>query len=263
MIRTEGAFARDPLYNNLQLRRVKVSAEMEYLLSPEKIKKMSADEINAVLREQFSFDYFRWQKEKGVKITESFRADCLNRVLYQCPHCGVEGHMEGRGIHLTCHACGKMWELTEAGEMRALEGETEFSHIPDWYRWERQNVRREIEAGEYSLDIPVDIYMLIDAKALYRVGEGRLEHNAEGFHLTGCEGKLDYRQKPLASYSLNADYYWYEIGDVIGVGKGDVLYYCFPKGTGDVVAKTRLAAEEMYRLAMERKSRAGEEKVPK
>ena len=37
VIRTHGAFARDPLYNCLQLRKVKVSAEMKYLLSPEDI----------------------------------------------------------------------------------------------------------------------------------------------------------------------------------------------------------------------------------
>jgi len=138
--------------------------------------------------------------------------------------------------------------------MRALEGETEFSHVPDWYRWERENVRREIEAGNYLLDVPVDICMLIDTKALYRVGTGRLVHNKEGFHLTGCDGKLDYSQKPLASYSLNADYYWYEIGDVIGIGNTDVLYYCFPKGAGDVVAKARLATEEMYRMAVRDKA---------
>lgn len=42
MIRTNGAFARDPLYNNLQLRKVRVSAEVEYLLSPEEIEKKSA-----------------------------------------------------------------------------------------------------------------------------------------------------------------------------------------------------------------------------
>ena len=35
MIRTEGAFLRDPLYNMLQLRNVKVSAKMQYVLSPE------------------------------------------------------------------------------------------------------------------------------------------------------------------------------------------------------------------------------------
>jgi hypothetical protein len=249
MIRTFGAFSRDPLYNNLQLRRVKVSAEMEYLLSPEDIASKTPEELNKILREQFSFDYFRWQKETGVKITEKFRADHLNRVLYQCPACGVEGQMVGRGITLRCRACGKTWELTEEGEMQAVMGETEFSHIPDWYRWERQNVREQIERGEYSLDVPVDVCLLVDTKALYRVGEGHLHHDADGFHLTGCGGELDYRQKPLASYSLNADYYWYEIGDVICIGNTDVLYYCFPRGEGDVVAKTRLATEELYRMA--------------
>ena len=65
------------------------------------------------------------------------------------------------------------------------------------------------------------------------------------------DGKLDYRQKPLASHSLNADYYWYEIGDMITIGNTDVQYVCFPRGAGDVVAKTRLATEELYRMAIE------------
>lgn len=255
MIRTKGAFSRDPLYNNLQLRRVKTSAEMEYLLSPEQIKAMKPDEINRVLKEQFSFDYFKWQRENDVRIKEPFRADHLDRVLYQCPNCQKEGQMEGKGTTLTCHACGKVWEMSELGEMVATAGETEFSHVPDWYRWQRANVRAEIERGEYSLDVPVDICMLVDSKALYRVGEGRLRHDENGFVLSGCEGKLNYTQKPLASYSLNADYYWYEIGDVIGIGNTDALYYCFPKEKYPV-AKTRLATEELYRMARAKKEKA-------
>ena len=31
-------------------------------------------------------------------------------------------------------------------------------------------------------------------------------------------------------------------------GNSKVLYYCFPTGQQDVVAKTRLAAEELYKL---------------
>ena len=27
------------------------------------------------------------------------------------------------------------------------------------------------------------------------------------------------------------------------------LYYCFPKNAGDIVAKARIATEELYRLA--------------
>ena len=96
--------------------------------------------------------------------------------------------------------------------------------------------------------------MLSGKYRLYRVGEGSLTHTAEGFHLTGCDGQIDYVQKPAASYSLYSDYYWYELGDMICVGNQKVQYYCFPKGAGDVVAKTRLATEELYKLSRSRRA---------
>ena len=250
MIESFGAFSRNPLYNELQIRKgVKVSAKAKLLYTREEIREKSVQELSGGLDAAFGYDHFKWQKEQGVEIHEDFRADGLNRILYKCPHCGKEGQMEGRGIHLTCHSCGKKYELTPLGEMKALEGKTEFSHIPDWYAWERDQVRQEILEGSYKLDLDVKIGMLVDTRHIYMVGEGHLTHDPEkGFTLTGCGGKLEYAQKPQASYGLYADYYWYEIADMICIGNNDVLYYCFPKESGDVVAKTRLAAEEMYKL---------------
>jgi hypothetical protein len=97
--------------------------------------------------------------------------------------------------------------------------------------------------------------MMVNMREICRVGEGRLHHDENGFHLTGCGGKLDYFQKPEASYSLYADYFWYEIGDMLCIGDHKALYYCFPQGGGDVVAKTRLAAEELYKLKRAAKAR--------
>lgn len=248
MIKTEGAFLRDPLYNMLQLRKVNVSATMSYILSPEEIKEKSVDELNEILKQLFTFDNFRDQQEKGIRVTEPFRADGLNRVLYKCPHCQVESQMEGKGTKLRCKACGKVWELTETGYLKAEDGEDIFNHVPDWYAWERECVRKELEDGTYKLDIPVLIRMLTGTKCLYTVGEGRLTHSADGFHLTGCDGKLDYVHAPNRSYSLYSDYYWYELGDMICIGDNKTLYYCFPLEGGDVVAKTRLAAEELYKM---------------
>ena len=248
MIRTYGAFARDPLYNGLQNRRVSVSAELRYLLSPAEIAEKSVGEINALLSDTFSFDNFRWQQENGVSVDEPFRADGLNRVLYKCPHCLTEGEMEGRGTMLTCRHCGRAYRLTELGALECVNGEAAFTHVPDWYAWERQCVREELENGSYCLDIPVRICMMVNTRQICRVGEGRLRHDGSGFHLTGCGGKLDYRQKPESSYSLYADYFWYEIGDMLCIGDRSALYYCFPLAGGDVVAKTRLAAEELYKL---------------
>ena len=155
--------------------------------------------------------------------------------------------MLGKGTTLTCCGCGKTWTLTPLGELEAAEGETEFSHIPDWYRWEREQVRQQILDGTYRLDIDVDIAVMVDFKAIYQVGEGHLTHDREGFTLTGCGGRLRYTQKPTARYGLYADYYWYEIADTICIGDNQRLYYCFPRG-GDVVARTRLAVEELYKL---------------
>lgn len=59
---------------------------------------------------------------------------------------------------------------------------------------------------------------------------------------------LDYKQSPDASYSLYSDFYWYELGDMISIGKCDLQYYCFPIDGNDYVAKTRLATEELYKM---------------
>ena len=154
---TQGAFARDPLYNCLQKRKVTVSAEVKCLLTADEIRTKTVAQLDEMLDAVFEFDNFAWQQENSVVIDEPFRADGLNRILYQCPHCGVEGKMEGKGTALICHSCGKVYELTETGFLQAQIGQTEFPHVPDWYNWERQQVRQALEKGTYSLDVDVDI----------------------------------------------------------------------------------------------------------
>ena len=249
---TQGAFARDPLYNCLQKRKVKVRADVTCLATAEEVKSMTVAQLDALLDKAFGFDNFRWQQENSIKIDEPFRADGLNRILYRCPHCDTEGKTEGKGVTLTCHNCGKVYTLTEYGELEAADGNAAFTHIPDWYDWQRQTVRKELEEGTYRLETDVRIGMMVDYKAIYMVGSGKLIHDNDGFRLTGCDGKLEYSQGPLSCYGLYADYYWYEIGDVICIGNQDALYYCFPENCGDVVAKTRLAVEELYKLKKRR-----------
>ena len=255
-VTTSGAFSREPLYNCLQKRKnVPVSAHVRCLLTAEEIAEKSMAELDAMLDEAFTFDGFAWQRDNEIVIDSPTRADGLNRILYRCSACGAEGEMEGKGIMLRCHHCGKTWQLDPLGRLKALKGETRFSHIPDWYAWQRQEVRRQLEEGTYKLDTDVDIGMLVDHKAIYMVGSGHLTHSTEGFTLTGCDGQLHYTHSPLASYSLYADYYWYEIADVICIGDNDTQYYCFPKDAGVPVAKARLATEELYKMKKNRPRR--------
>ena len=254
MIRTYGAFTRQPLYNDLKKRKVNVSADMKYLLSRDEIKKKSADEINEILSGEFSFDNFLWQQENKIEIAEPYRADLLNRVLYKCPHCLSEGKMQGKGVELLCNECKKSYVLDEYGYLAATDGDTRFNHIPDWFAWQRECVRKEIVEGTYSLDIPVRICMGVDLKNIYYVGKGRLTHGTDGFHLTGAGGALDYKQNPQATYSLYSDFNWYEVGDIICIGNQKALYYCIPEVKTDIVAKARLATEELYNIFKSQKN---------
>lgn len=251
MIKTYGAFARNPLYNNLQIRKVDVSADVKYLLSPQDIQNKSVEELHAIINKEFDFDNWKWQQDNKIRIDEPFRADNLNRVLYKCSVCGCEGHMKGSGIELVCEECGSKWQLNEFGSLENIINKKNgklFSHIPEWFAWEREKVREDIISGIYKIESNVDIYMMVDTKAIYKVGEGFLRHSKDGFILDGCDGKLHYEQKPTSSYSLYSDYYWYEIGDMICIGDMKTLYYCFPKDSGDIVAKARIATEEIYKL---------------
>jgi hypothetical protein len=219
---------------------------MEYIITPDQAKEMTDNELQAIIEEKFSFDNFAWQRENGIKITEPFRADGLNRVLYKCPDCLAEGQMLGNGITLTCKKCGSTHTLTEDGTL-ASDSKNAFTHIPDWFAWQRKCVKEEIDSGKYNLDIDVDICALVNTKGLYKIGSGNLRHTGEGFTLTGCDGKLSYTQKPKSLYTLNSDFFWYEIGDVISIGNQEVLYYCFPKSKDDIVTKARLATEEIFK----------------
>ena len=80
-------------------------------------------------------------------------------------------------------------------------------------------------------------------------------HTTAGFHLTGCDGQIDYKLKSQASYSLYSDFFWYEIGDMISIGDDKIQYYCFPKNGENIAAKTRLATEELFKLTKSAKNK--------
>ena len=247
MIKTNGAFLYDPLYNGLQLRKVPISCEVYELFSKEEIENMPLEKMNERINEAFTLDAFKSQKENNVIVDEPFRADGLDRILYKCPNCKSENSTVGKGTKFYCKNCNKTYDFTVLGELKAIDGNTEFSHIPTFYNWERQCVKNEILSNDYQVDVKVDIAVIRNFSYLYMVGSGTLTHSENGFTLTSDDGLINYTQPPLSSYTLNADYYWYEIGDMVSIGNKEALYYCFPKSPVSVT-KMRLATEEIYKI---------------
>lgn len=254
MIETKGAFLQKPLFAALKKRKVAVTAEVKLLIDRDDIENKTNKELDAILEDAFSFDGFDRQFKEQIKIDEPYRAEGLERILYKCCDCGAEGQMETQGDTLTCKACGHAFHMDEYGRLHSKEGETRFSHIPDWVDWERDCVKQEIEENRYRLEADVRILMSVDYKAIYDVGRGHLVHDETGFHLRGDDGKLSYDHSPMTSHSVCADFHWYEIGDVVGIGTKEETYYCMFDSTCYAM-KARLAAEELYLKLRPRKPR--------
>jgi len=251
-----GNYLNAPFWDFRQYRKLPFYATMKQVLTAEEVQQKSADEINAIIRKELEYDEHRWQKENNIRITESFRAEGLHKVLYQCPHCKTESKMNSKGIHLFCEECGKKWEMTELGEMKALEGETEFSHIPDWFEWERANVRQQILDGTYKFEDDVHVHSLPGVEFI-DLGEGKITHDFEnGFILTGHYNGKDYRiqREPKDMYSLHVEYAYKKLGkiDCFDVSIKDDSFYCIPTKK-DVVTKLGFATEEMYKIITEKR----------
>ncbi len=247
-----GNYLNAPFWDFRQYRKVPFKATMKQVLTAEQVQEMTIDEINTVIQREMYYDDYKWQKENNIRIKEKFRADGLNKILYKCPHCMAEGQTVGKGIHLTCEACGKKWEMTELGEMKALEGETEFSHIPDWYEWERECVRQELINGTYKFEDDVHIHSLPGVEFI-DLGNGKVTHDLEnGFVVTGHYNGHDFRiQRTTKSlYTLHNEFLYGKLEkvDCFDVSIKDDSLYCTPSKK-DVVVKLMFATEEAYKIA--------------
>jgi len=246
-----GHHANSPFWN-LDSRGIKpTKADYKLLFTSEQVAQLSTDELNRGIVDAFQYDDFAWMRENGITTKYDKRAQGLHKVLYQCPACGTEHEMTSEGNYLTCNHCGKSWFVDNSHTLQAQSGETEFSHIPDWYEWERANVRAEIASGRYdSGSLPVLVRSLPNAKKFITLGEGTLRHDMNGFHVRGTDkqGNEFEMEKTVPSlYSCHIEYeYLGKFGDCVDLNTLEDTWYIYPHGCKFSVTKMALATEELY-----------------
>ena len=249
-----GNHIRTPFWNTKNRKVPYTEGHLTQIFTVDQLKEATVDEVNAKIAEALTYDDFAWQKENNIKVTCSYRAEGLHKVLYQCPHCQTEYKMSSKGDTIKCEHCGKSWRMTELGELVANEGETEFSHIPDWYEWERANVRREVREGRYYFEAECHVKSLPNGTKFYDIGNGKIVHDFDGFRLngTGKYGDFEMERKSAGLEACHIEYnYLGKFGDCIDLNTLDDTYYIFLHGNEFAVTKIALATEEIYRVIKE------------
>ncbi|MBE5749114.1 MAG: hypothetical protein E7344_05780 [Clostridiales bacterium] len=259
MCKAYGNFINSPQWSKHPYRRIRQEANIYLLCSQEEINTLSADEIQAKIEQAFVKDEYKWQVDKGYHTKCKKRADGLYRILYKCPACGTEFKTKSEGIHLWCEDCGAKWQMDTLSRLHGVNTDKGFSHIPDWYNWEREEVRKEVRSGNYHFEDDVRVEDYYSTKVGFiPVGNAHVVHDKNGFTFDGVvDGKPFNLNKPVSSmYSVHIEYNFLKRGDAFDIATSDRTYFMFLQNAQNYLTKMHFAQEELYDFYVKEKERS-------
>ncbi len=244
-----GNHLSEPFWHQ-QKNNIPTQATIKKIYDAYELETISVDEINERLKKEFEYDDFKWQQENKILIDKKNRAEGLHRILYKCPHCNKEFNMESTGSKLICPDCGSIYTLTEYGEIKSINRDSLFHHIPDWFEWERKEVLKEIKKGTYKIEDDVMVDTLANSKGFVNLGKGHLVHDCNGFvfeYFVNGAKKIIVKE-PLSMFGCHIEYNYNSKGDCIEISTLDDTFYLYFINKKNVVTKIHFATEELYKL---------------
>ena len=193
----KGGYLTSPKYN-LKDRTGKVEVTFDRLFTPEELDALTPAEVEARVNAALYHDDYAWNLEAGnhYDIGEN-GAEHLEDLLFICPRCLRKHTMKGEGNTIRCTACGNGATLTDTYAMIPFDDSCVIPKTQTaWFAEERQLIRNEVQAPDYTLTEHVRLGTLPKGRYLKNqatseiVGEGELTLDRRGLSYTGTrDGK--------------------------------------------------------------------------
>lgn len=256
VLNQNGNFLRSPQWNKHPYRKVPLEATFTCVANLDEVRSLSAEEIQEKIEKAFVYDDYKWQLDNKIQIKCKKRAHNLHKILYQCPVCKKEFTMDSKDDKIWCEHCKTEWEMDYYGQLHCINGDDTFNHVPDWYRWERENVKEEVRSGNYYFEDTVRIDELVSSRIGFEtIGEAKMVHDYNGITLTSdIKGQEFYLNKPIESMaSVHIEYDFKKRGvkqpaDAIDIATLDNTWFVFPQTAKNPLTKIHFAVEELYKM---------------
>ena len=180
--------------------------------SPKELKKLSPQEINALIERDIAEDAWERQRQRPVRYRGKRRAEGLERALYACPGCRRIGTLRTDRDRVFC-PCGFERRYTEYGFFEPMEP---FETLTDWDLWQRELLRARDFAHEGDLlfqDVGLELKRIqsdhreeLLALGTLRQFEDRLECEGQRFPLPEIRS-MAMVQTHLLLFSSGGNYY--------------------------------------------------------
>ena len=230
-----------------------VFCKTKLLFTSEDLKKMSPQEIDDKINEEFHHDDYKWNKEAHIKYVakDGQITKGLSDILYRCPKCGHEYEMEAKDNYIKCKHCGNGATMDDEYNLIKFDESCVIPDTPtDWAHEERQLLINEIRKDpNYSFSIKVKVGYLpkdhyVPKETTTEIcGEGIYTIDHKGLHFKGTkhgepwEFNLSYKE--VWTYPMTVDV------TIFSLFVNEEYYDFFPETP--CAAKVIMLTEEMHR----------------
>ena len=253
MIKSRGHYLWCPQWSDRKIRKVHpIQDDVYTIVNREELEYLTAKDIQKRIEDNYDTSEERWMEKNNLLNTYENRAVGLERILYKCPHCQAEFEMSSEGHTLTCNHCHTSYEYLENGQLKCVDKETIFNWPSQWYKWEKECVKKEVMDGTYHFEDDVRVEKLLGAGIGFVAQEGHyhLEHDIkDGFVCKGTDNDFVFHRPSLQSYALHIEYSYLDRGSFLELANAKDIYFVYPLTKASHLTKIHFAVEHIYDLS--------------
>ena len=250
LIKGHGHYLWCPQWSDRKYRKFRPMQDDVYtIVDRNELDYLSADEIQERIEENYDMSEENWMKENDIHIKYEKRAVGLERILYKCPHCGAEFEISSESHFLKCNHCGATYDYLENGQLQNVDGETIFDYPSKWYKWEKEEVKKEVLNGTYHFEDDVRVEKLLGAGIGFVPQEGHyhLTHDIkEGITVKGTDNEFKFHRSSLQSYAIHIEYCYEDRGAFLELADSKDTYFIYPLNKANNLTKIHFAVEHIY-----------------
>lgn len=248
-VKLDGAYLTRPKFTWVS-RPGRIDLTLDKLFDAGEIRDLDQDELYSRIVSSIRYNDFEWNRTKNIEYETSDTTDGLNGLLYHCPKCRADNHMESGGGKISCSVCGNGATMTK--DYRLIPNTDRDVIPPDIGSW----FDLQHNAAQAAIDTSFTMTSRVTYKTLHPcglgylpMGEGLLTLSRYGLRYTGSSGMdevdlhMDIADLPTVTFGNNIDIEYYY---------GYKLYNFVPADLTEC-SKWSVYVEEMHKLVRDGK----------
>lgn len=202
----KGAYAFDPRWAR-PLRKAKMEIDYEIALTKEQLNELTSEEVMEIINSKLQHDDIAYARGQQIKIKSNYRAEYIERMLFQCPDCKSFDGFKSVNNNFSCNTCNYTIDIDTYGFFTSKD-EVYFDNPRDWLNWQNQNFVDDV-LGKLQDQIEIPLFEAIEMEiqkaegngAMIKKGIGKVSFYANRININCIDFEKDLFHKDITSLS--------------------------------------------------------------